>query len=1574
MSTCYIFSETGTKLSQQELVERIGIEVLNNPDSFTTIGSALFSKSLNAQSSVVETIEKLHKNKKGANYEGVSHFLDQKHLLTDDGEPTYLAPQFVEENYIKNYVKQHLTEGVKAEDLEQQVRQQLADAAIEQKVGTLQHALIQALFDTEGKVTSQEFKEAQKAIKEHLNDTSVDGRNLVDSSNTKSNRTLRDIITEQNKQLTDDDIVKVLTANALKVYKTITEKYTDAKFFSECNIYGDLDIKTSNPATYKGLKGVADLIVVKKDGTIDIIDFKVCTHYFDEWSAAKLYHTEYQLGVYRQLLAQHGLDASKMGLFIQPIYLNKNNADDTRVQALQDILKASASNTSHARLDWKFGAFTQNIKYLIPSNLEPTELESLKIDNKAMETFAEIVDYKPYSKDYSIEELMKLPNEVVSNGKKVWVFFDQYSRTNVVKSSKEAMQAYLQNVFIPKTKNVVGAWVATLIKDIEDYRNNPDDYPIDSQAFLNSGRNSTTKARLQNVFSEYTKPWYKTLDFPVFTDNGVLAFLNTETGTINFIVVTNQSLTASYAEGKFGSIFGHFLTNDQTRELEGVLNLPAQCQWAESIKTVHLINAVQDSNPEFFSDKTIGSIVCVNPMFGENSTQLVSTQQLVDVYDVLCEKAKIQNHFNDSLKVNEPWRDFQFQLEMLLKDEDSPLSQEKRRALKKYTDPVLKNNTKTVFDKVQSLLKLRKGMEQMFPMYRAKDFVRQQTYDLQDPIDALFARVSELIMYYQKIPLDFAGNIDKYGLRAESVMQLLGLPFVSNEALGDRGIGNGLYTTSAENVPSATLRALNTYYNAAYTHIREQFQAQHKVITELTLPYISKYESQAARLAFGTETKKWENLLVKDSQGKISEILSLKNPYTDATLDKDTAEFLKGILWEINKFRYSTLQEWQDLNYKEHKAEIESIIASEDAVRKLINSGEYFYLPLRRARDFERWKKVGKIGLKNLLLKELETLKDDWDLTQTHRSHRSQMMKEFKQNATTMYNQYQLSPSDRQALIKAEGVHDFEVDLDLLAMDVAFQSIRADYFENVLQTTAACATVLHINQALTGINRHPELEAMNTREESAIKNKNDVPEEAEDAASLITAARKLNSILVLAFRPLQMIKELTFGQFTNVSRAFSTKGSSDKLSLKNIFAANKTIWGQSLGKWASVFSNDKDLASYTLCESINKLYGIAAEDISRVVENSMSSRSGVIANLSKWMYMANSAPDYFNRLTLFIAKMLEDGCFEAHSLDKKGNLVYDFKKDKRFSELNKHGLNSNYNGEEYRRQKALYLAMLDDFASEGRNFIEYDKDGNLVYKEFTIAYTTKQRNSIKEVADLAYGYYDHETKSLIDIGLFGLVYKQFQTFLTAKVNLWLKGRPTTKGDNTAQGHYEIVTKNGEKCYRRLNIDKDGIITGVQIVPESQLTEDEKGNLDYAMRWQGDYVEGLAYSIGMTLHDLLRLDFKSIANNKYRLGNLALAMHDLLIGVLLFSIFKWLFSGGTNKMSDIKPLQRVMVRAMQDVSPAAITSVNWEPGFASTLVTLRDNALSVFSDDDPDIKRFLTRNVAAIRDWTSNETE
>lgn len=1569
MSTCYIFNENGIKMSQQQLVESIKNKLVADP-TFEGLAARLLSADVSKQTETINTIEQIRSaaKSKGRSYEGVSHFLEQKHVLGEGQSAVYLSPQFIEENYIQHYIKQNIDEGKAAHLTEAEIRAQIADSALESKMGTLQHSLLQALFENNGDIKSDAFKTAQQEILNHLDDTTSSEKQPLDYEK----RSLREIVTQDNPSLTDAEIVNILSNNAKILYDKIVRRaeYKDAKFLSECELYGDDNIRTSD-MKYQGLKGIADLIVVKKDGSIDIIDFKVCARPYDEWCTAKQYHTEYQLGVYRQLLAQHGIDGKNIGLFIQPIFMNKHNAQDTSIEGLQNVLRPSAGSSPYARLHWEFGHFTSNIRYLIPDRIKMSIETSIQVNDKALDKFHKMVDYNPAEKSYSKQELIdRKLHESVEHGQKIYFFYDRYERKRIVHKDKEFFikdGGYIDK-YILKMKNVRNEWVRDLYDAVQDYKKDANKFNFEDYDFLKTKGKGQVETIMNSIFGEFVKLYYKALDIPVLIENGILGFYNEHTGSCHFVVVTDQMLTSEYSKGKYGSVLGNFYTTDEVRSLPNITQvLPAECQYAELLKAMHIINMIADENTEYFRDKSIGSMRVINPEFGENQPVPINT--LRQHYDILCQKTKTVNHFNKSITVSDPWVDFGFQLKLI---EESG-NEYNSKFIKSFTRSH-KANANSVYNKLNELIKLRSAMESKYPRFQVKDFISAQRYDLSNPMDALFVQVSELIMYYQRIPIDAAGNFDKYGLNGRSLMELLQIPFTKNQALGNRGFGNGLFTSSAENSPSPTLRALSEYYTVAFTHIREKFLKEHNLLFKITQPYMTKHMNKASRMLSGTSTNMWEQLLIKDSNGQIAESLMLINPYQDNNLDNDTQKFLKAILWEINKYRYAEqFTEFADLNYLDNANEIDVLIRTNDTLINLTQSGRYFELPLKRARYFERWKKVGRIGLRNLLTKELETLKDDWDLTQTHGSHKSMIVKDLKKNATTMYNQYHMSPEDREYLIQREGHHDFELDLDLLALDVAYQGIREDYFENVLQTTAACATVLHVNQALTGINRHPELEALDIRQKTALKGQDDIPEEMQGAAKVVTAARKLNSVLALAFRPLQMIKELTFGQFTNYSRVLGTMGSSDKLTIKSVFNANKTIWGQSIGKWGKVFSDNADMASLTLCETLNKTYGIANEDISQIVNTTMTNRHGVLANVSKYMYIFSSAPDYFNRLTLFVAKMMEDGCFEAHSLDADGNLVYDFKKDTRFSELVKHGLNSNYRGEKYLEQKGLYLAMLEQFQLEGRNYIEYDENSKVIYKEFDRAYTTKQRNSIKEVADTAYGYYDHETKSLVDLGLFGLLYKQFQIFLTAKVNLWFKGRPSTKGDNTSQGRFKIVTtESGEKCYRRLISDADGNVVDVKIVPESELTPEEKGQLDYAYAWEGDYVEGLVYSIFMTIHDLFHLDFESIKNNKYRMGNVALALHDLLIGMLLFSIFKWLFSGGTKRMQDIQPLQRTLVRAMGDVSPKAIASMTWEPGFSSNIVNLRDDAIKIFTDDDPDILKMLSGRIGAMRDLTYNE--
>lgn len=1593
MSTCYIEIESGLKMTQEQLIQRAKRTLVSNPRKFLGLAK-VFSVALNNQTenaSKLESIIAEAKKKLSSEYLGVSKMVDAKHKLHDaiDAPHQLLVPEFDTENYIRNYIKDRQTSGKAAADLEKEIRMQLSNDQFESVIGTMQHALIEALFKTNGDTRSLEFEQAKVALRDAFSKKSEDGEYLDESR-----KTLYEIITqESSKDVSQEKIINALVKNAVNVYKSITERpeYQGAKFYSECDLYAD-NVKMPD-IHFKGIKGIADLIVVKQDGSIDIIDFKVAATRMSQWCDAKFYHTEYQEGFYRAMLAAHGFDGSKIGIYTQPIFFNKYDGLDTEVDGpmvnMLSMSSRSASPWSH--LDWQNGIFTNNIKYLVNYSESMTTAESIEAESWIEEQFVQMIDYRPNERNYSKEKLAELIKERIDSktNKKVYSFFDQIQKQWIEFPYKEdfTRDGGFFDKYMQKMNNYRTQAVLDVIQKIQEYKSNginPEKFD-----FFNQKRTpGSASTALSHIFGEFTKSYYEVLDFPILIQYGILGIKNTITNTIHFVVITDQNLSATYADGKYGTVLGNFISNDQIRTEDRLSVLPATCQNAELLKAMHIINSIAEIKPDFFKDNKVGSIQIVNPLYkGENN--VIPLEQLIQNYNRLCEFTHVKNHFNGDIRKAQVWEEFGSQLTWLAettKEDDPELS----NVISKFQR---KNKNLTVRQKIQALKDLRQALVRLYPnRYTVRNFKDAQHYNFSDPIDHVFIITNQLIAELLEIPLDPSGNYDKYGLHFSSVIELLSIPFISNQAMVDKsgkrlgGIANGLYTTSAENSPSPTLKALGEYYEIAYSHVREEFQEAQKSISKITLPYINAHISKMSRVFNGTSTDLWEKLLEKDSSGKISARMRLQDPYSDhCTLTLEEKEFLKGILWEINKYLHAdAFEQYRHLNYKDNKAEIDRIIRSREdpAISKIVyghdgKSGTYFNLPLKRARYFQRWKKVKRANLTSLLQKELETLRDDWDPSKMHATQRSQVATILGQDATTMYNQYELSEADREYLIQEEGIENFELDLDLLAMDVAFQSIRKVWFEDVLQTTAAVATVLHVNQQLTGTDRGAELEALADRTDSAIKNQSIVDKEMDEPSKGFSALRKLNSLLVLAFRPLQFLKEITFGQFTNYSRVFSTKGSSEKLSAKSVFNANTTIWGQSIGKWAGVFSGNTEMASFTLAESLNKIYSIANEDINRTSEGSSNSRFGVLGNVTHYMYLPSSAPDYFNRLTLFIAKMMEDGCWEAHSLDENGNLVYDFKKDKRFSELNKHGLNSNYTGKEYLEQKALYLAMAEQFAKEGRDFITYDKEGNVVYKEFDRAYTNKERDSIKEVADLAYGYYDHETKSLLDLGFFGLVYRQFQTFLTAKTNLWLKGRPITKGSNTNQGRFKPVMENGEFCYKRITKNENGNLQ-VELVKESDLRPEEKGVLTKAYQWQGDYVEGLCYSIMGTLNSLFHGKLSEITGDselaKYRRANLALAMHDILIGIILFSIFKWLFSEGTKKMQDIKPLQRTMLRAMQDVSPSAITSWNWEPGFYTTLVNLRENAVKIFSDEDADIEKMLRNQIGAIKDWTYNDRD
>jgi hypothetical protein len=134
--------------------------------------------------------------------------------------------------------------------------------------------------------------------------------------------------------------------------------------------------------------------------------------------------------------------------------------------------------------------------------------------------------------------------------------------------------------------------------------------------------------------------------------------------------------------------------------------------------------------------------------------------------------------------------------------------------------------------------------------------------------------------------------------------------------------------------------------------------------------------------------------------------------------------------------------------------------------------------------------------------------------------------------------------------------------------------------------------------------------------------------------------------------------------------------------------------------------------------------------------------------------------------------MIGDGCLKAHKINSKGELVYNWKEDDRFSAFAK-GDKSDIN--KYNKQKALYYAVAKQFEIERAKVKINGK-----FEDFKVnmdepmalprAYTNKEAESMKSLGDDIYGYYSHEKKSMIMSTMIGSMWLQFKTYWSGKKN------------------------------------------------------------------------------------------------------------------------------------------------------------------------------------------------------------
>ena len=350
---------------------------------------------------------------------------------------------------------------------------------------------------------------------------------------------------------------------------------------------------------------------------------------------------------------------------------------------------------------------------------------------------------------------------------------------------------------------------------------------------------------------------------------------------------------------------------------------------------------------------------------------------------------------------------------------------------------------------------------------------------------------------------------------------------------------------------------------------------------------------------------------------------------------------------------------------------------------------------------------------------------------------------------------------------------------------------------------------------------------------------------------------------------------MTIGVFKGMSLAATQIYGKDQFTISDLASAYKKL----------MTIDNKFSDEFNLIDRLNHYYRFANMDINTVAKKLQTDRSGVLKGLGRYMYMCNTVPDYYNRLSIFLAKMIHDGSYEAHSI-VNGKFIYDATKDKRFSHYlsnrNKYLKDGVYiaakNDIEYNRQRQEYLILQDLLNKEYKGETKFSEQ-DLVPK----AYSETERTSLKSFTDMAYGYYDKDAQSQANNTWWGITWLQFMQFWPGKMKMWF-ANPTDESPMGKIVHDFIIDDKGNKKlqYFKTLETEDGQI-------KTEITDEDTG--DPVLKWEGAPYEGLYYSIVGTLKDIATLDFKHIKNSEERNRRALFALADAGLIFMLFAIAK-----------------------------------------------------------------------------------
>ena len=1220
------------------------------------------------------------------------------------------------------------------------------------------------------------------------------------------------------------ELLKSVVNQCIQFDDELREKYgKDAYIRTEQPIVGNVQMESNDKHKVSNVIGKIDLIVVgDKDhnGEIGIIDFKCSPKNYttsnmdnnpNYYNSAKILTFKYQLAVYREILKQQGINPTKEAeLFVVPLKFEKFKMENGKVSfsgisSLGDLeggsmlqkLSNSDIGNERSNIDGNLAQVFPIKESYIKTSLESTNIIKntkdvmdkwcpIKQKNTTTEGYKEYIESRGGIKyDSQINKYYFKPSKTSDDGMITKEASSQDEATIKIIEELKKRDEYNEN-FAINTSN-------SMRKAFNAYYKGEGENPIEQIQRGYSSSRTSNKRNASYVKSQLEKYQDTNVWKPVPSDQsdplnqildqfGLLLFQNKASGLIEVVRISalyDPRIKTPLPKGKY--ILGAFLSDQVSHPSADSQTMISTKGNIELIETMVVLNQL---NGSIFKGEITGigkvKLLCPSQQTGLE----VPNEQLLYNFDRLCKQDPniIKNNFITDSNSDGDIKMATY-VHIIAQDFKELRSKEIKYGLASL-DRDLKSSVarfdwkgKTQEEIKDALIKLDKELVDKYPevTQNIKEKVDDNSPQFKLHKDILYAiaelsgvKMLQQLEEQKKFDLNIAGD---------------------NIGLGGTMIDN------PGTLQSAILNQATNQVTIAYQNTRDNILKFDTILREkIKKLKQSKRFNWISQNLTGNQT----SVLYKSMYDKSSSDLKFVNPWdNNVSLTSEEREFLKYAIIKINATRGNGLN-------------LEKMLQNPDIMENLIandTEGKYLRVPLVKG-DFASevairggiinfirdrfqylslWKKDTRIKLKKKIDDEVTGL-----------------LSTEKQNLVKKGDQWEaintMSDLDdpknferRQDKINERGKAYFEHNLETLLLKQHSAYTMAEELNKVFPVIQSLLIHLNSQGAILNDSFTNDMQYLLDYIKTKVHNQPMEDRNTQEAKlrDIANEGMKWASRLALAFNPRQMYQFLD-GVWQDIKLVMKWGKGDEAFSRENLTTAWKFVMSDLYGDYGD---------NRSITELLNIKYGINDMDMNTYIDRIKSDSTGLFTHFWDTGFRFASRPDYYNRMTIFIAQMLADGSIKI----KNGKI----------SEDSAHEDKSSI--ENYNKAKSNYITLSRQLVEEG---VESDNGTKFkldLKKKFTLpkAYSNRESEGRKAFSDRIYGYYAHEKKSMFNSTFVGALTMQMNTYWSAKKNQYIQQRSYTQ-----EGYYTDYVEDGIpyfwKCDENGNLEMTTENTGLPV--------------------------------------------------------------------------------------------------------------------------------------------------------------